>query len=398
MTVRRTFLNAAILGLLLLGPAATDAPRAADAASAPAPGALSRVPAVIAEASAEIVPPRFADLSFPTSGQIAEVAVAEGEAVASGQVLVVLDTTDLQAEIAQAEAALLAAEAQLDLLEALPRSIDVTVAEAQLAVTEASLAQAIARRSQITDETQQAAIAAAEADRADAKAQEMAARIHEIQQREFGVEAWQEEVNILRLRSAELALTGAEARLAQLPQQQRMTVAQQDALILQRRAQRDRAEASLAGVRGGASAAALAAAEARVEQAAVALQNARSRLAGTELLAPFAGTIVSLEIGVGEAVVPGQPLMTLADLTTPQVETTDLSEYDVAEIDVGMGATVYVEALDRDLSGRVTWIALQPTVVGGDVTYPVRITLDETPPDLRWGMSVEVAFESEISN
>jgi hypothetical protein len=81
-----------------------------------------------------------------------------------------------------------------------------------------------------------------------------------------------------------------------------------------------------------------------------------------------------------------------------QVETTDLSEYDVAGIGLGMGVTIYVEALDRDIPGHVARIAPTPTVVGGDVTYPVRITLEETPPDLRWGMTAEVDFGSGGSN
>jgi multidrug resistance efflux pump len=163
--------------------------------------------------------------------------------------------------------------------------------------------------------------------------------------------------------------------------------------LQEREAQRDQAAASLAAAERGPSAQEIAAAEARVDQAAVALENAESRLESMQLYAPFDGTIVGLEINEGEAAVPGQPLLTVADLANLHVETTDLSERDVAGIEVGMAAAVAIEALDLAQQGRVIRIALRPTVAGGDVTYPVHIALDGTPPNLRWGMSAEVSFE-----
>ncbi len=385
----------AVVVVFLLGPGASSRPPAIRASTEPAQMARSTMNAVVADASAEIIPSRVADVSFALSGLIVQVAVAEGDVVEAGQLLAALDTTDLEAGIVRAEAALATAQAQLDLLRASPRPVDIAVAEAQLAVAEAALAQAVVQRSSITDETRQAAIAASEAALANARAQEKAARIYEIQQRERGIEDWQEEVNLVRLRAAVLAMEAAEARLAQLPQDQKTILAQYNTLIMERQAQRDQAEALLNGLRAGAGAEELAIAEARVAQAAVALQNAKLRLNGASLYASFDGTIASLGVNVGQAVMPGQPLVTLADLATLQVETTDLSERDVAEISVGMGATVFVEALNLELPGHVTNISFRPTVTGGDVTYPVRVTLDETPPDLRWGMSAEVAFEGD---
>ncbi|MCJ7548869.1 MAG: efflux RND transporter periplasmic adaptor subunit [Anaerolineae bacterium] len=377
----------AVVAVLLLVPAV------AGASAGPVQTVLSTVHAAVAEATAVIIPSRVADISFAVPGQVAHVTVAEGDIVEAGQLLMTLDTAALEADIARTEAVLAATQAQFDLLKAMPGPADVAVAEAQLAVAEAALAQAIAQRSLITPEIQQAALAALEAGLANAKALEQAARIYEIQQREKSLEDWQKEVNLLRLRAAELALEAAEASLAQLPQDQRTILAQYNTLIMERQAHRDHAEALLNGLRAGAGAEELAIAEARVDQAAVALQNAKLRLTGTSLYAPFAGTVAALAVNVGQAVMPGQPLLTLADVATLQVETTDLSERDVTELDVGMGATIYVEALNLELPGHVTGISFRPTIVAGDVTYPVRVTLDETPPGLRWGMTAEVAFE-----
>lgn len=379
----------AVVAALLLVPAV------AMGSAGPVRTVRSMVHAAVAEASAKIIPSRVADVSLAIPGQIAHVAVAEGDTVEAGQLLVTLDTAALEADIARAEAMLVATQAQVDLLKSVPGPADVAVAEAQLAVAEAALAQAIAQRTLLAPEIQQAAFAALEAVLANAKAQEQAARIYEIQQREKGLEDWREEVNLLRLRAAELALEAAEAGLTQLPHDQRTILAQYNTLVLERLAQRDHAEALLNGLRAGAGAEQLAIAEARVAQAAVALQNAKQRLTGTSLYAPFAGTVSVLAVNVGQAVMPGQPLLTLADLATLQVETTDLSERDVAQISVGMGATVFVEALNLELPGHVTDISFRPMVVAGDVTYPVQITLDETLPQLRWGMTAEVAFGSD---
>ena len=54
---------------------------------------------------------------------------------------------------------------------------------------------------------------------------------------------------------------------------------------------------------------------------------------------------------------PGQVVATLADLSQLQVETTDLSERDVARVAEGQPAAVFVEALGVTLPGHVTRIA-----------------------------------------
>jgi hypothetical protein len=76
------------------------------------------------------------------------------------------------------------------------------------------------------------------------------------------------------------------------------------------------------------------------------------------------------------------------------VQTTDLSERDVARVTIGEMTTAYVEALGIEVYGRVVEIASQATTVGGDVVYAVIVELDEQPVSLRWGMSVEVEINT----
>jgi len=96
-----------------------------------------------------------------------------------------------------------------------------------------------------------------------------------------------------------------------------------------------------------------------------------------------------------QIVMPGQVVLTLADMQGLRVETTDLSERDVTGVQVGQGATVFVDALNVDVPGRVALISPLASTVGGDVVYTVVIALDEQRDGLRLGMSVEVEIATE---
>ncbi|MEZ4770921.1 MAG: HlyD family efflux transporter periplasmic adaptor subunit [Caldilineales bacterium] len=165
--------------------------------------------------------------------------------------------------------------------------------------------------------------------------------------------------------------------------------------IAEAEAQVHSAQADLDLLAAGAREQDITAAAASVAEAEAALSLAKSNLASTELRAPFAGTITDLAVGQGEMVGPGQTVVTLADLNSLQVETTDLSERDVARVAVGQPVNVYVEALNSDIAGTVRHIASQANIVGGDVVYTVVVSLDEQPAGLRWGMSADVDIAPE---
>jgi RND family efflux transporter MFP subunit len=133
----------------------------------------------------------------------------------------------------------------------------------------------------------------------------------------------------------------------------------------------------------------------RVQQAQAALEMAQAALAQGTLAAPYDGVVVSINAVAGELVQSGQVVITLRDSLPLQIATTDLSERDIRNIDIGQSATVFVEALEREFSGKVITIASKAEQVGGDVVYKVTIELDEQPPSLLWGMSAEVHFQIE---
>jgi len=135
-------------------------------------------------------------------------------------------------------------------------------------------------------------------------------------------------------------------------------------------------------------------ARAEAEQAKAKLEIAQAMLAQTVLRAPFNATVVEIKIQPGEVAQAGQVVITLGDLADMQIETTDLSERDVARVQPGGSVDVFVQVLDQHLTGKVLRVSPISNTVGGDVVYPVIIALDEPPTGLLWGMSAEVDIQS----
>jgi multidrug efflux pump subunit AcrA (membrane-fusion protein) len=131
---------------------------------------------------------------------------------------------------------------------------------------------------------------------------------------------------------------------------------------------------------------------AELAQAEDELAAAQAALESTRLASPFSGTVVAVRMVAGEYASPGDVLVVVNDLSRLLVETTDLSERDVPGVSLGQEAAVHIEALDQDVTGRVTSISQAAEILGGDVVYRTTLALESPPPGLRPGMSVEVHF------
>ena len=101
----------------------------------------------------------------------------------------------------------------------------------------------------------------------------------------------------------------------------------------------------------------------------------------------------ALDIFPGEYATPGQVVVVVSDIDHLRVETTDLSERDVAAIEIGQTATVFIEALGEEAAGTVVAISPVADLLGGDVVYQTTIELQSLPAALRSGMSADVRFE-----
>ena len=383
MTGRRW--GIAIVLLLLLGVFATACggspqPSPTPVLTAPTPALPPRSMGGAVTASGEVVAAQEALMGFSVAGQVELVEVNLGDEVLAGDSLVSLESSTLEAGVAQAEAGLEAARAQLAQVQSGPRP-------EELAMADAAYANALAQYHKLeagpSDEERRIALAALR--KAEAALVQAQAAYDEI--------AWLEEVTEMPQSLAlQLATLDYESALANYE------LVTRGALPEDLEAAWRNVKSAIAQVdklRAGATPEQLAIAQAAVAQAEAALEVARATLSQATLTAPFAGTVADIQVSPGQIVLPGQVVLTLADLTQLQVETTDLSERDVTGVQVGQEATVFVDALNVDVPGRVTLISPLASTVGGDVVYTVVVDLDEQPEGLLLGMSVEVEIVTE---
>ncbi|MBN1955813.1 MAG: efflux RND transporter periplasmic adaptor subunit [Anaerolineae bacterium] len=360
----------------------------------------------VVSVTGKVVPAVWATISSQAGGMVVELLVEPGSAVTADTVVVRLDPIDALLAVQQAEAAVAAAQAQLALLQAGARPEEIAAAEAQVAAAEAALAQANAQRDQLYSGATQAEIAAAEAALAAAQAEQLRARTAHDQTMECyelpdgsevcpGLGPLEEQARYA-LHAADEAVAAAEAHLAALRAGVSSQSRSSEAGVAAAEAQRDIALAQLDLLQAAATDEQLAAAEAAVAQAAATLDAAHVALERCQVRVPFDGTIGVVHVRVGEIVAPGQPLVTLGNLATLRVETTDLDEIDVARVSVDQPVALTFDALpERTFSGRVTRISPMAEPGTGGVHYTAVIDIDDLAPEIRWGMTAFADIEVE---
>jgi len=136
-------------------------------------------------------------------------------------------------------------------------------------------------------------------------------------------------------------------------------------------------------------------AQKRLDNAEASLAAAQAYYDDLEVRAPFDGTVSELYVNDSEWIAPGQPALLIADLEHLRVETTDLSEIDVARIEVDDTAIITFDALpETTVTGTIVRISPK-AAPGSGVNYTVVIELQEIPEALRWGMTAFVEIELE---
>jgi multidrug resistance efflux pump len=172
---------------------------------------------------------------------------------------------------------------------------------------------------------------------------------------------------------------------------------QAKALVDASKAKMDDARRTSDNRRNGVDPADQAIADARLKNAKNQLAAAQAALARLDLVAPYDCTVAKVDLTAGDKVTPNQIVMIVADFSKWYVDTSDLAEKDVVAIQVGQKATVTPDATpDLKLNGTVETIGQVSVLKSGDVTYVVRITLDDVvDARLRWGMTVKVSFKGK---
>ncbi len=287
------------------------------------------IPAVLS-LTASIVAEREARVFSRVAGYLESVFVRPGDMVRAGQVVAVVEHSQLDAQVLQAEQAALAARS------------GVATAQAALAATRAQIINAQAARRKADADLQNARAAL---DRAKAQlgvAQTTHNRVSTLFR--DGLIA-QSAVDTARgdLQSAQAGVDAAEAQIRVVQAQ----IEQADAQIHVAQAQETAAVSQV-----------------RTQQAQAAsldasLQNARLARASATIRAPWAGIVVSRGLDPGALVAPGggTPIVSIADLDVVAV-VVNLAESSMGTVRRGHSAEIGVDAFPgRVFKGRVSRIA-----------------------------------------
>lgn len=283
---------------------------------------------------------RQVDLAFMVDGKLAEVLVDEGAEVKAGDVIARLDATPYKYAAAQAEAVLAQAQANADKAVAGSRSKEIDAARAQVAQARAQLANAEAafkRRRELA--------------RDDA-------------------------VSKQALDDAERDVSVARATLA----------ARTSALDL--------------AVEGSRSEDVVAA-KAQAAAAQAAFDQAKYRLAQTEIKAPNDGTILTRIREPGAVVGPSAPVLTLS-LTSPVWVRTYIDGAHLGRVPPGARVRVVTDAKEGKVyDGTVGFVsptaeftpkAVETPELRTDLVYRLRIIVANPDQSLRQGMPVTISL------
>jgi len=363
-------------------PTVVLANNASSATSTPQPGTGT---AVIA--SGVIAPALKAEMAFTSAGMVKSVNVAVGEAVQAGQLLVQLDDTAQQIKLSQARQALLE----------LTSAAAIASAQKLVAQDQQDLDNAQSNlNNQIYYSTNQDAIQNAQAkltlaDKALSSAQKAYSNTPGDPDKDARkAYAYQ---NLYAAQQAYNAALYTYNWWTGKPNQEQIDMKTAQVALAKAKLAED--QTLLAALTGGqVPDDATGSGYAQLRQAQLNLQSAQHDLDATRLVAPFPGVIAVANAVVGDYVSPGEIIIVLSDVDHLYVETTDLSERDIPQVATGQAATVMVKALNKNVPGRVRAVSPLADSLGGDVVYKVLIDLDQIPPGLRAGMSVEVLIDS----
>ena len=129
-----------------------------------------------------------------------------------------------------------------------------------------------------------------------------------------------------------------------------------------------------------------------MDQAEIAVKQARLKLDGASLAAPFDGVITEVNAGQGDTVATGAALIVLYDPSAMEAVGTVVEE-DLGLVQPGQEVDLFFDAQpDVAVKGHVARIVPERDATSDRTAYPVVIDLDEVPDGLLPGMTVDASI------
>ncbi|MFA5925538.1 MAG: efflux RND transporter periplasmic adaptor subunit [Parcubacteria group bacterium] len=316
-------------------------------------------------------------LNFETPGRIREVDIEVGQKVAKGDVLAILDQTDLEYGVDQARANLEKARADAGITSDSIRTAEVAVenAEDYLDDTKSLNKKNIEASEQTVDDTKNYRDDAEsyynqvkEDDGAGSKAAKLAKLTLDTGQSNY--EQAKSALEVAK-KNADLSETSADNSL----------------------------ETAKSNLDAAKSKYVTAGNNAVVESYEAAYQTALNNMDKAVLRAPISGVVTEVNYSEGEVI--GSPSVTSQTSIFAMMISYDyifeakVPESDITKISTNQKADLSFDALSDDdkIAGKVIFVEPSATVVQDVVDYVVKVALDETDSRLRDGMSADIDFD-----
>jgi multidrug resistance efflux pump len=325
--------------------------------------------------------------------------------VEEGALLATLDETALsdaltnaELQVAQAENSLALAQLSLeDLVNWEPDETTVALAQANLIATEVNLENALNQDSAATSSLTSARVSVDQAQRSLDDTQEAYDTAwDEARDWELG-DPWRKQALEYERDATTRALQSAQEGLQVAWANYNLAAAGlNDNSALNAEASVASAQQALNQAHTGPTDSDIASARLQVEQARLSLQQtefnrdlARHALEDAFLVAPWGGTVLSLDTAPGAMVGGGSPILTLLDTEDLQFHTTNLSERDLADIEPGQSVQISLKTYPgQEISGTVVRVVPQASgAVGDAATFVVVVDLEASELLLLPGMT-----------
>jgi membrane fusion protein YbhG len=336
----------------------------------------------------------IADVSFKIAGRVEQRPVDEGYIVKKGDLVALLDDSDLKCDVAMRSADLQTVQAALAELEAGSRKEDIAAAEAAMHKAEFALADLEAGSRPQEIKSAEASVSAAEAQKAQTQADYNRAnqliRDKTISKEQFDSARAIFDVAAQRYREAveHLALVKEGSRKQQIDEA---------------RAAYNQAKAQYDLVIAGPRKETIDQARAKVKQAEAALKLAQTRLSYATLVSPLSGVVMSKNIEPGEYVAPGTPVVTVGDLVNVWLRAY-IPETELGLVKVGQKAKVTTDTYPGKVyEGRVSFIAQEAEFTPKNVqtekervklVYRIKIDIKNPEMELKPGMPADAVIEA----
>lgn len=343
-----------------------------------------------------VVPVRSVNLSPKNSGRLEQVLVNQGDAVAAGDLIAVMESRDLDAQLLQARARQVQAEARLRELQA--GGTDVVVAQGEEEVAQART-QMIVEAAQVREAEAQVAEALAQVNEAQAQldlaeqqlkrniALESEGAISQDRLDELTTVANRARANLERSRASQVRAEAGFLRTqaAQAQAQSRLEAAQlrlQDTRTSERPEQIEQAEA-------------------QVFEALGQLQAVEVQKSDTLLRAPFAGIVTQRYADPGAFVTPTTSASSTASATSTSVVAlaqglevrANVPEVDINSVRSGQIVEVAADAFpEQTFLGQVRLVSPEAVEEQNVTSFQVRVALNTGQEQLRSGMNVDLTF------